>query len=69
MVMLFTIERICNGETIPEHVTCSLKSPWRNPGALCNNHNQTKYAPFSLSASIRFHLPLWAGVDIMGGER
>jgi len=62
--MLFTIERICNCEMIPKHVTCSLQNPWRCPGALCSN-----YAPFSLSASIRFHLPLWAGLDIWGGER
>jgi len=27
MVMLFTIERICNCDMIPKHVTCSLKRP------------------------------------------
>ena len=32
-------------------------------------HTQTNYAPFSLSASIHFHQPLWAGVDIGEGER
>jgi len=58
--MLFTIECICNSEMIPKHVTCSLGNPWHCLGALCSNHGHTNYAPFSLSASIRFHLPLWA---------
>jgi len=66
--MLFTTERICNCERIPKDVTCSLKNPWRSPGALCSNHTQTNYAPFSLPASIRFYLPLSAGVDIRGDE-
>ena len=61
-------ERIYNCEMIPEHMTCSLKNPWRCPGVLCSNHTQTNYAPFSLLASIRFHPPVWAGVDISGGE-
>jgi len=67
--LLFATERICNCEMMTKHMTCSLKNPWRCPGVLCSNHAQTNYAPFSLSASIRFHLPLWAGVDISGGER
>jgi len=67
--LLFTIERICNCEMIPTHMTCSLKNPWRCPGVLCSNHTQTNYAPFSLSASIRFHPSLRKGVDISGGER
>jgi len=50
----------------------SLTQPWcamqQSYDALCSNHTQTNYAPFSLSASIRFHLSLWAGVDIRGGE-
>ena len=67
--LLFATERICNCEMMTKHMTCSLKNPWRCPGVLCSNHAQTNYALFSLSASIRFHLPLWAGVDISGGER
>jgi len=67
--MLFTIERICNCKRIPKDVTCSLKNPWRSPGALCSNHTQTNYAPVSLPASIRFYLPLSPGVDIREGER
>jgi len=59
--MLFTIERIYNSEMIPKHMTCSLENPWRCSGALCSNHTHTNYAPISLSASIRFRLPLWAG--------
>jgi len=51
-------------------VTCSLKNLWRISGVLCRNHTQTYlYDPFSLSASVRFHLPLWAGVHIRWGER
>jgi len=61
MVILFTIERICNCEMTPKHVTCFLKNPWRSPGVLCNNQTQSNYAPFSLSASFRFHLPLSRG--------
>jgi len=56
MVMLFTIERICNCDMIPKHVTCSLKRPYRSPGALCINHTQINHARFSLSASIHFQL-------------
>jgi len=67
--LLFNIERICNCEMIPRHISCSLKNPWRCLGVLCSNHAQANYAPFSLSASICFHLPLWAGVDISEGER
>jgi len=67
--LLFTIERICNSEMIPKHITSSLKNPWRCHGVLCSNHTQTNYASFSLSASIRFHPSLWARVDISGGER
>jgi len=58
--MLFMTECICNSEIFPKHVTCSLENPWRCPGALCSNHAHTNYAPFLLSASIRFHLRLWA---------
>jgi len=47
MVMLFTTERICNCERIPDDVTCSLKNPWRSPGVLCSNHTQTSHAPFT----------------------
>ena len=36
--------------------------------AAITRHTQTNYAPFWLSASVRFRLPLWAGVDIRGGE-
>jgi len=69
MVMLFTIERICNCEMIPNHMTFSLKNPWRRSGVPSSNHTQTNYAPFLLSAPIFFHLPLWEGVDIRGGKR
>jgi len=58
MVTLFMWGRICNGAMIPKHVYCSLKNLWHTPGVLCSNHTQTSYAPFSLSASIRFPLPL-----------
>jgi len=63
------IELICKCEMIPKHMTCYLKNPWGCPGVLCSNHSQTNYSLFLLSASIRFQLPLWAGVDISGGER
>ena len=66
---LFMIELICKCEMIPKHMTCYLKNPWGCPGVLCSNHSQTNYSLFLLSASIRFQLPLWAGVDISGGER
>jgi len=39
MVMSLTIERICNCEMIPKHVTCFLKNPWRSPAALWSNHS------------------------------
>jgi len=37
--------------------------------AMQQSHPNQLYSPFSFSVSIRFHLPLWAGVDIRGGER
>jgi len=33
-------ECICNIEMIPQHVTGSLKTPWRISGALRSNHTQ-----------------------------
>ena len=46
MVMLFTIEPICNCEMIPNHATYSLKNPGRSPGALCSNHIKPTMLPF-----------------------
>jgi len=59
MVVLFAIERICNCELIPNHATGSLK----NPDAVLVRYAmqqpyQTNHAPFLLSASICFNLPL-----------
>jgi len=62
-------ERICNYAMIPKHMTRPPKNPWCSTGALCSNHTQTNYAPFSLSASIHFHLPLQGRVRIRGDER
>ena len=54
-------ECICNCEMIPQQETCSLKHPWRSCVCYLASIPKSNYAHLSLSASICFHLPLWAG--------